>query len=260
MRNMFQVRSSPCPVLPVCSRALSPAPCLHRGRPPPPASRYSAPRTTPYAPFDSRQGAVAFNQPLSFDTSSVTNMDGMFWVRSSPCPAPNLQSRALPCTLLAPRSPAASRLPTRTLAPHRMCPPFDSAGRVGVQPAAELRHLQRHDHGPHVQRALLPVPCPETAVEPSPARCLCRGRPPPPASRPVCALRSTRQDASAFNQPLSFDTFSVNNMDGMFWVRSSPCPAPNLQSSPPLHAACAAVARRLPPPSANLAQHRMPSF
>eukprot|EP00964_Phaeocystis_antarctica_P109615 scaffold74062_cov33-Phaeocystis_antarctica.AAC.1 len=34
----------------------------------------------------------------------------------------------------------------------------------------------------------------------------------------------------------------------MFYVRSSPCLAPNLQSSPRLHAACPAIARRLPPP------------
>eukprot|EP00964_Phaeocystis_antarctica_P045208 scaffold26015_cov60-Phaeocystis_antarctica.AAC.1 len=38
-------------------------------------------------------------------------------------------------------------------------------------------------------------------------------------------------------------------MNTMFYVRSSPCPAPNLQSRPLLHAACAAVARRLPPPA-----------
>eukprot|EP00964_Phaeocystis_antarctica_P026662 scaffold15023_cov36-Phaeocystis_antarctica.AAC.1 len=50
--------------------------------------------------------------------------------------------------------------------------------------------------------------------------------------------------AHAFNQPLSFDTSSVTNMVYMFLVRSSPCPAPNLQSSSALHAACAAVARR----------------
>eukprot|EP00964_Phaeocystis_antarctica_P105727 scaffold70720_cov60-Phaeocystis_antarctica.AAC.1 len=32
----------------------------------------------------------------------------MFSVRSSPYPAPDLQSRALPCTPLVPRSPATS--------------------------------------------------------------------------------------------------------------------------------------------------------
>eukprot|EP00964_Phaeocystis_antarctica_P112616 scaffold76745_cov60-Phaeocystis_antarctica.AAC.1 len=86
------------------------------------------------------------------------------------------------------------RLLSRTLAPHRM-PCFRlSAGRVGVQPAAELRHLQRHEHGLHVRGALLPVPC------------------------------------------------------------------PSLQSSPALHAACTAIARRLPPPGPHVAPHRMPSF
>ena len=50
-----------------------------------------------------------------------------------------------------------------------------------------------------------------------------------------------------FNQPLSFDTSSVTDMGSIFYVRSSPCLAPNLQSSPPLHAVFAAVARHLPP-------------
>eukprot|EP00964_Phaeocystis_antarctica_P069347 scaffold42116_cov53-Phaeocystis_antarctica.AAC.1 len=116
-------------------------------------------------------------------------MTHMFSVRSSPCPAPNLQSRP-PCTLRASRSPAASHLPART-SPRTVCPPCD-----------------------------------------------------------------TRQIASAFNQPLSFDTSSVTGMASMFYVRSSPCPAPNLQSRPPLHAACIAVARRLPPPDPQLAPHR----
>eukprot|EP00964_Phaeocystis_antarctica_P162679 scaffold137391_cov127-Phaeocystis_antarctica.AAC.1 len=50
-------------------------------------------------------------------------------------------------------------------------------------------------------------------------------------------------------------------MSWMFYVRSSPCPAPNLLSSPPMHAARAAVARRPPfsRPAARLAPYRMPS-
>eukprot|EP00964_Phaeocystis_antarctica_P096346 scaffold62657_cov64-Phaeocystis_antarctica.AAC.6 len=56
----------------------------------------------------------------------------------------------------------------------------------------------------------------------------------------------SRQYASAFNQPLSFDTSSVTRMGSMLKVRSSPFPAPNLQSSPPLRAACTAVARHPP--------------
>ena len=116
-------------------------------------------------------GAAAFNQPLSFDTSSVTNMVYMFNVRSSPCPAPNLQSSPLlhaTCAAVVRRLPPADWYTS----PRNVCPPFDS-----------------------------------------------------------------RQRASAFNQPLSFDTSSVTNMHGMFYVRSAPCLAPNLQSSPLLHAA-----------------------
>eukprot|EP00964_Phaeocystis_antarctica_P096612 scaffold62890_cov81-Phaeocystis_antarctica.AAC.1 len=81
-----------------------------------PPSRYSAPRTrTVCLPFDSWQEARAFNQPLSFDTSSVTDMHWMFYVRSSPWPAPNLQSSPpLHAALRAPRSPSASR----PLGPH----------------------------------------------------------------------------------------------------------------------------------------------
>eukprot|EP00964_Phaeocystis_antarctica_P004953 scaffold2698_cov48-Phaeocystis_antarctica.AAC.5 len=143
-----------------------------------------------------------------------------------------------------------------------------SAVRVSVQPAAELRHLQRHKHAPHVPGALLPVSCSQSAVDPSPARALCttvvhRLLPPDPYTSPrtACPSFDSRQGASAFNQPLSFDTSSVTNMGYMFSVRSSPCPAPNLQSSPPLHAACTAVARRLRPPGTlHLAPHCMPFF
>ena len=115
----------------------------------------------------------------------------MFYARSSPCPAPNLHSRALsPAhTLLAPRSPAASRLPTRVprTAPHvpSFRHSFRLTERIGVRSAAELRHLQRHGHGRHVLRALLPVPCPESAVSPTPARCL----PPRSATAPRLPTR-----------------------------------------------------------------------
>ena len=42
---------------------------------------------------------------------------------------------------------------------------------------------------------------------------------------------------SVFNEDISnWDTSSVTTMERMFYVRSAPCPAPNLQSSSPLHA------------------------
>ena len=60
------------------SRALSPCMPLVRCRRP----TLSRPRPTPhsasYALFSTRQYASAFNQPLSFDTSSVTDMTQMF--------------------------------------------------------------------------------------------------------------------------------------------------------------------------------------
>ena len=101
-----------------------------------------------------------FNADISsWNTSSVTTMRGMFYVRSSPCLAP--QSAAAPslarCVRRGCPPPTAPR--RVHLAPHRV--PFFrlSAERGGVQPATELRHLQRHRYGLHV-RAFFPVPCP----------------------------------------------------------------------------------------------------
>eukprot|EP00964_Phaeocystis_antarctica_P146579 scaffold112914_cov42-Phaeocystis_antarctica.AAC.1 len=143
----------------------------------------------------------------------------MFKVRSSPCPAPNLQS-SLHCTRWTQSPPSAGPHPRP--AP-RMPSSRHSTESVGVQPAAELRHLQRHEHVPDVRGALLPVSCPRPAVElSSPARCVDRGHPPPSrlsgrtSPRTVCPPFGSRQYASAFNQPLSFDTSSVTNMGYMF--------------------------------------------
>ena len=101
-------------MLPICSRAL---PCTLRAAavarrllPPDP---YTAPRTA-CPSFDSRQYASAFNQPLSFDTSSVTNMYVMFYVRSSPRALPhNLQPRPPLQELCALRSSTACCPPIR---------------------------------------------------------------------------------------------------------------------------------------------------
>ena len=48
------------------------------------------------AAFDARQHAHKFNQPLSFDTSKVTTMHGMFYVRSARALALPALRRALP--------------------------------------------------------------------------------------------------------------------------------------------------------------------
>ena len=42
----------------------------------------------------------------------------------------------------------------------------------------------------------------------------------PPASPSTC-LRATRQEAAAFNQPLSLDTSSVTDMSYMFYFASA---------------------------------------
>eukprot|EP00964_Phaeocystis_antarctica_P155966 scaffold125415_cov48-Phaeocystis_antarctica.AAC.3 len=133
---------------------------------PRPLASRPAPRPASYAPPSTRQYAYAFNQPLSFDTSSVTAMNQMFYVRSARALTPSLES-GLPCmplapppshTLTPPHTP--SRLPARTL-PRIVCPPLASAGRVGVQPAAQLRHIQRDNDEQHVQGALSACPGPK---------------------------------------------------------------------------------------------------
>ena len=53
----------------------------------PHASR-AAPLLASHARLSTRQSAYAFNQPLSFDTSKVTNMHGMIYVRSARALAP----------------------------------------------------------------------------------------------------------------------------------------------------------------------------
>ena len=88
-------------------------------------------------------------------------------------------------------------------------------------------------HGPRT----LSVHAACTATAPTPSR-------PSPGVSPSMCLRVTRQDASAFNQPLSLDTSRVTDMFYMFKVRPPRAPyCPSLRSDPPctLHAP--------PPPS-----------
>ena len=129
--------------------------CRHHPGPSRLPARTSPPRIA-CTPLDTRQYASAFNQPLSWDTSNVTDMGYMFYVRSARALGPQALSR-VPCMPLVCRHhPGPSRLPARTSPP-----------------------------------------------------------------RIACALPSTRQDAKAFNQPLSIDTSSVKDMSNMFRVRSA---------------------------------------
>ena len=65
------------------SRTLFPCMMLVRCRRPMSSHPRPAPRLTSYALLSTRQNTVAFNQPLSFDMSSVTDMSWMFYVRSA---------------------------------------------------------------------------------------------------------------------------------------------------------------------------------
>ena len=65
------------------------------------------PRARSHARLSTRQEAKAFNQPLSFDTSKVTDMGGMFNVRSARALPPPALNQAIPRTPLALPSPHA---------------------------------------------------------------------------------------------------------------------------------------------------------
>ena len=104
MEGMFQVVSA-CPD-PKAFRQAPPAARLATASDPP-ASR---PRTSPRilrAPISTRQSARAFNQPLSFETSSVTIMYLMFYVRSARALPPTALSQDLPCVPIASLPPSA---------------------------------------------------------------------------------------------------------------------------------------------------------
>ena len=67
-----------------------------------------------------RQAALAFNQPLSWDTSKVTTMSRMFAVRSARALTLTPSVGPSSCTPLAPPLPHALPTPGPHLAPHRM--------------------------------------------------------------------------------------------------------------------------------------------
>ena len=95
MYGMFQVRSARALPPPALSRALPVRAACDTATQRPHASR-AAPLPALRARLFTPQYASAFNQPLSFDTSKVTNMYAMFYVRSARALAPLTLSRALP--------------------------------------------------------------------------------------------------------------------------------------------------------------------
>ena len=116
MQGMFYVRSARA--LPASSSVGSSPPCEATAAPRPPAA-WPACYSSSYASLSTRQDTTAFNQPLSFDTSSVTNMYAMFKVRS----ARALPQQSPPCALLALPPPHALPSP----GPYGACCPSSYA-------------------------------------------------------------------------------------------------------------------------------------
>ena len=89
MRSMFYVRLRACPVPNLQLARLLHAACARTLPHALPYTRGISPSS--YLPLCTWQGASAFNQSLSLDASSVTDMSYMFSVRLRACPVPNLQ-------------------------------------------------------------------------------------------------------------------------------------------------------------------------
>ena len=197
----------------------------------------TSPRTV-CPPFDTRQRASVFNQPLSFDTSSVTGMTYMFRVRSALALQPS--SWAVPVhAACAAAAPMPSRLPLASRGPHlarNVCPRSDSAGSVGVQPAAELQHLQRHRHELYVLGTWpAPTICsrglPCALVAPL-SRAALPSAGPQTSPRIVCALVGAA--ASVDFQPAANPRHVQRHRHELDVLRALlPCPAPSLQFRPP---------------------------
>jgi len=134
-------------------------------------------------PLSTRQG-TAFNQPLSLDTSSVTNMREMFGVRSARA-LPSASTVRASLLLAPPTTPPHAPACLPACRPSSYGAPFFSAERVGVQPAAELRHIPRHRHGSHVYGAL--CACPALSLLGASLLLVPPTTPPhPPACLPAC--------------------------------------------------------------------------
>ena len=162
---------------------------------------------------------------------------------------------------LVPLPPEALPPPGPHLGPNPTRPPFGSVESVVVQPVAQLRHVQCLDHEQHVRRALRACPAPQPSVGPSPCMPLVplppEVLPPHLGPNPIRPPFESRQAASAFNQPLSFETSSLEDLGFMFVVRSTRTLGPSLESVPWL---APPTPYALSPPCPHLAPHLKSSF
>eukprot|EP00964_Phaeocystis_antarctica_P139066 scaffold103768_cov51-Phaeocystis_antarctica.AAC.4 len=246
MSGMFEVRA--------LAPNLRPSPSLHAVRTTiaPTALSPPGPRLTPHrmTSLAARQGASAFNQPLGFDTSSVTDMSGMFYVRAlapnlRPSPSLHASRTTIAPTALSPPGPRLTPLRMTSLATRQDASAFNQPLGFVTSSVTDMSYM-------FTVRALAPN------LRPSPSLHAVRTTtaptalsPPGPHLTPVrMTFLAARQKASAFNQPLGFDTSSVTDMSNMFGVRAL---APNFRPSPSLHAARTTTApTALSPPGPRL--------
>ena len=121
---MFQVRSAPAHATHLTSRAHAARHLGHRPHAlPSPVLAFRI--ALIYACLWTRQSTNTFNQPLSFDTSSVTSMSYMFQVRLRTCP--NLHLDAPPMLPRAIHRPPPPGFAYRPLP----MPPFGPGSRQG---------------------------------------------------------------------------------------------------------------------------------
>ena len=194
------------------------------------------------APLVARQKASAFNQPLSFDTSSVTSMSYMF--------------KVLPIVHLGPLlHRCCTGTPPHAFAYH---PPCGSAGSKCVQPATESRYVQRHRHARNVLGALMPC-APNLQWRPllhAACAAVARRLPPPgpqlaphvaPHERPCDSAASKRVQSAAEPRHVQRHEHGLH----VLCARRA-CLASTVSSRSSLHVACTAIAPPMPhalPPS-----------
>ena len=97
------------------------------------------------------------------------------WGAQRALPAATTVERSLHVACATAASPTPYCFPSR-VSPFFRCFPFDAAASVGVQPAAKLRHVQRHKYAIHVYGALYACPASSLHSWALPARCLRRHR------------------------------------------------------------------------------------
>ena len=214
---------------------------------------HTSPLPASHVRLSTRQDASAFNQPLSFDTSKVTDMRYMFMVRSARALTPTALSRALlvhancVATNQRPHVFRAAPLPAShaRLATRQEASAFNQPLSFDTSKVTDMRYM----FAVRSARALLPtalsraIPVDMPIASPPPHALTLLGR----TFSHIAARLSTRQSATAFNQPLSFDTSKVTTMRSMFAVRSARALPPlSLDSGPPR--ACR-LRRRHPAPS-----------